>query len=761
MMRMRFTRVPAIVLALAAVATALYAYQDRSHAGSGPIYLDPQQPVQSRVSDLLGRMTLAEKVGQMALISVSRLWGDCQGSPGALNPGCLARVLTTDDVGSILSGGGEAPTPNTPQAWAELTNAIQKYAVDHSRLHIPIIYGADAVHGHNNVLGATIFPHNIGMAATWDPALAQSVAASTARSVLATGVHWTFSPVADIARDLRWGRYYETFGEDPYLDAQLVAAEVKGYQGTNFSTGVSATVKHFIGYSEPIDGHDRVFAELSLRYLRETYFPSFEAGIQQGVGAVMADSGSVDGVPVHASTELLTNVLRGQMGFSGLVVSDWQDVEGLYTNYHVATSEEDAVRLAVLAGVDLTMVPYDADGFTHNLLDLVQTGKVQEARIDEAVRRILTLKFELGLFDHPYVDAAAANAKVLGADRDLALRAAEESMVLLQNRGNTLPLATGRTILVTGSSASSIANQMGGWTVGWQGVPAGQPPPATTVLQGIEHAVSGHGRVVYAPGTYPRKAATLARRASTAVVVVGETPYAEGLGDTTTAALSSADARLLDAVLATPTPTVIVLIGGRPLMIAPCLSRARSVLMAWLPGTEGGQAVANVLFGKYNPGGQLPVSWPHTIGQAPLFYGYLPGTNVRGAKEYNPLYPFGYGLSYARFIESGLHVEAPVSTKGKIAVTVRVTNAGRVAGDTVVEAYVHMQQSPVLVPALRLVGFRRVHLGPGKAVTVTFSVPTSRLAVIPGDITGTAPATVIPGHYTVSVGKQSVDFSLG
>lgn len=750
-----------IVGALLATVAGVSSHQALSGPGGGPTYLDPRQSIQSRVSDLLGRMTLSEKIGQMALISVDRLWGDCQGGPGPLSQDCLAQVLGTDHVGAILSGGGEAPEPNTPQSWADLTNAIQRYAIDHSRLHIPILYGVDAVHGHNNVLGATIFPHNIGIAASWDPPLAERVAASTAKSVRATGIHWTYSPVADIARDLRWGRYYETFGEDPNLDSQFVAAEVKGYQGRAFSTGVAATVKHFIGYSEPINGHDRMFAELPLRYLRETYYPSFEAGIQQGVDAVMADSGSVNGVPVHASAELLTDVLRNQMGFGGLVVSDWQDVDGLYTRYHVATSEEGAIRVAVLAGVDLTMVPYDATGFTHDLADLIRTGRVPESRVDEAVRRVLTLKFELGLFDHPYVDASAANSTVLNADRGLALRAAEESMVLLKNQQNTLPLSRNRTILVAGSSATSVANQLGGWTIGWQGVPSGQSPPAITVLEGIRRAVKGRGRVLYTAGTDLRRATIMARSASVAIVVVGEKPYAEGLGDTHTAALPTVDTKLLDAVLATHTPTIVVVLSGRPLIISHIVRRSQAILMAWLPGTEGGAAVANVIFGTYNPAGRLAVSWPRNIGQTPLFYDYLPGTNTRGANEYDPLFPFGYGLSYTRYRYGNLQVQPPVNRDGRIRISVDVKNVGRRASDEVVQAYIQARQSPVLVPAKGLVGFRRVHLLPGQTDTVVLAVPTSRVAVIPGDILGTAPKTVIPGHYTVSVSNLMAGFVLG
>lgn len=738
----------------------LYTYQAMSASSGTPVYLDQHQTVAARVHDLLKRMTLPEKVGQMTLISVSRLWGDCNGAPGGLNQACMAHVLEDDHAGAILSGAGEAPSPNTPRAWAELTNAIQRYAIAHSSLHVPILYGTDAVHGDNNVLGATIFPHNIGMAASWDPRLAEDVAASTAQQVDATGVHWIYSPVADIARDLRWGRYYETFGEDPYLDSTFVAAEVHGYQGNHYSTGVAATLKHFIGYSEPINGHDRMFAELPLRYLRETYYPSFLAGIRQGAAAIMADSGSVNGVPVHASHYLLSDVLRRQMGFAGLVTSDWQDVEGLYTRYHIASSEEDAVRLAVLAGVDMAMVPYDATGYTRNLLDLVRTGKVPEARIDEAVRRILTLKFELGLFDHPYVDAGNPNFIVLGANRALALRAAEESVVLLKNERHLLPLSRSRTVLVTGSSAASVANQMGGWTIGWQGVPGSENPPAITVLAGIRHILAGRGRVLYAAGTAPGHAAAMARHASATIVVVGEHPYAEGLGDTSTAALSPDDERLLKALFATHTPVIVVVIAGRPLMMAGTVHQARGVLMAWLPGTEGGVAVARVLFGAYNPSGRLPVSWPRSISQVPMFYTYLPGTNARGVGEYDPLFPFGYGLAYTSYAYSRLRAQPPARVSGTIKISLTVRNVGRRSGDDVLQAYVHVSHSSVLTPVKWLIGFDRIRLRPGRTRRVTLDIPESRLATIPGDILGTAPETVMPGRYTIQVGPLTTTIQI-
>jgi beta-glucosidase len=718
------------------------------------------------VSDLLRRMTLDEKIGQMALISVQDVVGNCAGQfgPPQPNPACLRTFLDDDRVGNVLSGGGQAPIPNSPRQWALLTNAIQRFALEHSRLHIPILYGIDAVHGHNNVVGATIFPHNIGLAATWDPPLVVAVERSTARAVLATGIHWTFAPVADVARDLRWGRYYETFGEDPYLAAGLVAAAVEGFQGPNLSSRVAATAKHFLGYSQPLTGHDRVFAEISPRTLHQTFAPSFQAAMRGGVATVMAQSGSINGIPVTASHYLLTDLLRRQMGFKGVVVSDWGDVAALYSTYHLARSPRDAVRLGIMAGIDMSMVPFDATGFERDLRALVREGQVPPSRIDEAVRRILTLKFALGLFEHPYVDDRQANAVVLDADPRLARRAADETMTLLRNEGNLLPLRKNvRSILVAGADATDVAAQMGGWTVGWQGVPLGalpqERPPAVTVLEGIDEAVSRQTRVVYVPAD-AAQAARAARQANVAVVVVGEEPYAEGYGDTETAGLPVAEQQLVRAVVATGTPTVVVIMAGRPLVIGDLLPFTRALLMAYLPGTEGGHAVADVLFGAYNPSGRLAVSWPRTIGQVPLFYTYPPSTSFGPGSAYDPLFPFGYGLSYTRYTEEHLRVTSVVPRNGTITVSVDVTNAGHVAGDEIVQVYVHAEDIPILVPPRQLIGFTRIHLRPGATRAVRLAIPTSQLAVVPGDVDSTALPVVQAGRYMVMVGNQSATFTI-
>lgn len=746
-----------VILAAAVVLLALAALSPLVLARSGssrPLYLDAHQSVAARVNDLLGRMSLADKVGQMTLISVSRLRGNCQGTPGPLNPICLRRVLSDARVGAILSGGGEAPLPNTPRSWAEMTNAIQRYALHHAHLSIPVLYGADAVHGHNNVLGVTIFPHNIGMAATWDPGLVEQEEAATAATVRATGVHWTFAPVSDIARDFRWGRYYETFGEDPYLASTFVTAAVAGFQGKHGVSGVAATAKHFVGYSQPLTGHDRTPAWIPLRALRESFLPPFRGAVNAGVDTVMANSGSVNGVPVHASHYLLTTVLRGQLRFQGVVVTDWGDIEALHTRYHVAADSSDAIRQAILAGVDMSMVPYDAAGFTSDLAALVRAGRVPMARIDEAVRRILTLKMKLGLFTRPYVDARAADRVALGTDRPLARRAADESMVLLKNAGSVLPLGpTTRSILVVGSVARSVADQMGGWTLGWQGIAGLGTPPATTILQGIERAAPRGVAVRYVSGADPRQAATGARKAGVVVIAVGEQPYAEGQGDTETATLPSAQQKLFAAVRSSGTPVVTVIVAGRPLILSGVAGGSRALLMAWLPGTAGGEAVADVLFGRYDPSGRLAVTWPRSVGAGPLVYTELPGTNAGPNSGYHPQFPFGYGLSYTTYADG--HLRVRVAGKGRLTVTLDVRDSGTRDGTDIIQVYVHADNSPVLVPARTLAAFARVSLRAGETRAVTLTIPLSRLAVIPGDILGTAPPVVEPGSYTFTVGTLS------
>lgn len=589
-------------------------------------------------------MTLAEKVGQLAQVHVAKLTSDS----------VLDEVFADEGVGSILSGGGELPGgTNTPRAWAEGINRIQKAALDRSRLHIPILYGADAPHGLSPVLGSVIFPQQIGMGATRDPALVRQVAAVTARGASALGIRWIFGPVADVSRDLRWGRYYETYSEDPTLASSLVAATVRGLQGNSSSQlVVAATAKHFIGYSQPRSGRDRFPVTLSSATLTKWFVPPFQAAVDAGAATVMTQHSSVNGTPVVASHALATDLLRGTMRFGGVLISDWGDVADLYCPSGtpstpkitcLASSPKDAVRRALNAGLDVTMIPDDSAQFTSSLVELVQSGAVSTERLDEAVKRVLTLKFELGLFEQPYVDASRARAGVAAAsDRRLARTTVDRSLTLLKNRHHVLPLKKrGGPLLVVGPAATSVSRQMGGWTIGWQGIPAGAKPPAVTILQGIREAV-GAKKVLSANWRSKTDISAKAKKARAIVVAIGEKAYAEWYGDNPRGALAANQVRLVKAAEATGKPVVLLLVAGRPLMITNLVKKSDAFLMAYLPGTEAGHGVADVLFGRVSPRGKLPVSWPASIKDVPM----VKGIRLKDGRRAKPLFAYGAGLSY-------------------------------------------------------------------------------------------------------------------
>jgi beta-glucosidase len=797
---MRRTLALSGVMIVALMCIALGAMVVSAPGAGQPRYLDSRASVSDRVDDLLHRMTLEEKVGQMDQIVIGELRdttspanGDCGNAGGNNDPlqtACLQRVLIDFHTGSILSGGTDNPRDNTGRGWAEQYNTIQRYAIEHSRLHIPIIYGVDAVHGFGHPFEATLFPQSIGMGATWDTDLAEAAGAATRQQLLATGGNWNFAPVQDLARDNRWGRYYETWAEQPMLASALGAANIRGIQGGGFkSPQVAATVKHFAGYSQSINGHDRVEAQLPIRYLQDILIPPYAGGIDAGAATVMVNSASINNIPATASHYLLTEQLRHRLGFKGVVISDFGDVPALQTAYHVATDFPDAIAKAVNAGIDVSMTPFDYVGWQNGLIQNVQTGRVSMRRIDQSVRRILTLKFQLGLFDDPFVDPAKADAAIT-ANRDLARKAAEESITLLRNEGTppTLPLSTSAKVVVTGPSADSVPNQLGGWSVSWQGVfdegnhvccmgAPDQIPPATTVLEGIRAVGSNVVSVPTGQTITPaqqQSAVSATQTADAAVVVVGERAYAEGLGDDPTPMLRADQRSLIGALQATGKPVIVVIIAGRPLGLGPA-ENASALLMAYLPGTEGGAAVANVLFGLVNPSGHLPVTWPSaadrnagdfdtggpsTAGDEPKFFDQLPGTNFGQGSGYNARYPFGFGLSYTTFETTGLSVTSAVSRKDTVTATFTVANTGSRAGATVVPVYVHQPVSEIVVPPKRLVGFTRLDLDAGQSRVVHVSFPVTELAVTPGDIDGAGRRMVEPGPYQVQVGTLTADFSV-
>jgi beta-glucosidase len=582
---------------------------------AGPIYQDPTQPVSVRVTDLLSRMTLDEKVGQMT--QVDRRYLATQSD------------IATYNLGSLLSGGGSAPATNTATAWADMYDSYQQSALT-NRLQIPIIYGIDAVHGHNNVYGATIFPHNVGFGATRDPALAQQVGQAVAEEVAGTGIDWTFAPCLCVARDERWGRTYESFGEDPSI-AQSMTTIITGFQGITLGgapTSILATAKHYVGDGGTTGGINEGDTQLSEADLRRIHLAPYVDAIRRDAGSVMISYSSWNGVKMHANKYLITDVLKGELGFSGFVVSDWAGINQIDGLTGFSASD---VGTAINAGIDMVMVPDNYKGFESTLKSEVAAGHVPTSRIDDAVRRILTKKFELGLFERPYTDRTYTSTVGSAAHRALARQAVRESQVLLKNDANILPLPkSGKKIFVAGKNANDIGNQSGGWTISWQGS-SGNITPGTTILQGIRNAVT--------PGTVVDFDASGRGAAGHdfAIAVIGEKPYAEGAGDRSDGlGLDRTDLNTLTTLKRAGVPIVVVLVSGRPLVITNQLPGWNALIAAWLPGTEG-QGVADLLFGDYKPTGKLPHSWPRSATQIPI--------NI-GDTSYDPLFPYGAGMTY-------------------------------------------------------------------------------------------------------------------
>ncbi|GIG00858.1 glycoside hydrolase family 3 protein [Catellatospora citrea] len=605
-----------LVLLLAASAAVYWLTRDTDDGGYDPDapYLDASRPVAERVDDLLGRMTLDEKIGQMTQAE--------------------RREVTTGDVttyalGSLLSGGGSVPADNTPQGWADMYDGFQTEALA-TRLRIPMIYGVDAVHGHNNVSGATIFPHNIGLGATRDPQLVRKIGEAVATEVVATGLDWDFAPCLCVARDTRWGRTYESFGEDPEIASSMTTI-VTGLQGEQLGgpNSVLATAKHYVGDGGTLGGKDQGDAQISEEELRKVHLPPFQAAVKAGVGSVMVSFSSFNGEKLHGHRYLLTDVLKGELGFTGFVVSDWNAIDQIDGVRDAFTPAE--VSTAINAGIDMVMVPERWREFIGVLRDEVNAGTVPMSRIDDANRRILTKKFELGMFERPLADRSQFDQVGSAAHRELARQAVRRSQVLLKNAGGVLPLKpkTGK-VFVAGRNADDIGNQSGGWTLTWQGK-SGPITEGTTILQGIKEAVEPGGTV-----TYSADGSGLNRGYDVAIAVLGETPYAEYEGDRPDGVkLDKVDLDTLATLRKAGVPVVVVLVSGRPVDISAQLPQVQGLVAAWLPGTEGA-GVADVLFGAYAPTGKLPMSWPATAAQEPINTG----------DEKTPLFAYGYGLTY-------------------------------------------------------------------------------------------------------------------
>jgi beta-glucosidase len=598
----------AILLGLiAGLATPLARAQDEP-------YRDPSLPVEERVEDLLARMTLEEKIGQMTLVEKNSI------IPGD---------ITALGIGGLLSGGGGYPDPNTPEAWAQMVDGFQEYALD-SRLGIPLIYGVDAVHGHNNVRGATIFPHQIGLGAANDTDLMERIGQATAEEMVATGIYWNYAPVLAVPQDIRWGRTYEGYGQDTELVSRLGVAYLRGMQSNDLA--VIGTPKHYIGDGATVWGSstrfiiDQGVMTADEETIRARYLPPYQAAIDAGARSIMISFSSWNATKMHAEKYLVTDVLKDELGFTGFVVSDWGGIDQISPNYFVA------VITAINAGIDMNMVPYDYRLFVAVMLHAVDTGAITEDRIDDAVRRILRVKFEMGLFEHPFSDPDLLSTVGSDEHRALAREAVARSQVLLKNDGDLLPLAVDTPlILVAGNAAKNIGIQCGGWTINWQGG-LGDITPGTTILQGIQNTVSDAAHVVYTPtGRFAERS----ERAPVCIAVVGELPYAEGLGDNPDLTLFPEDLEMLANLRDRCDQVVMVVVSGRPLIITDLVDEVDALVAAWLPGTEG-QGVADVLFGLQPFTGKLSYEWPRSVDQLPL-----------GSSDTEPRFPIGFGLETA------------------------------------------------------------------------------------------------------------------
>ncbi|MGI8919872.1 MAG: beta-glucosidase BglX, partial [Pyrinomonadaceae bacterium] len=642
------------------------------------------------------------------------------------------------------------------------TNELQRIAIEESRLKIPLLFGFDVIHGYR-----TIFPIPLGEAATWDPAAVEHNAAIAAKESRASGVHWTFAPMVDIARDPRWGRIAEGSGEDAFLGSQMARARVLGFQGGDYSATdkVVACAKHWVAYGAAEGGRDYNTTDLSERTLREVYFPPFKAALDAGVGTFMSAFNDLNGVPTSANPFTLTKVLRDEWKFDGIVVSDYESVKELI-NHGLAANEKEAAEAGLTAGVDMEMVSrlYNKHG-----ADLLKERKLTLASIDEAVRRVLRIKFRLGLFEKPYADDARERTSILTPEHLAAARSsAARSLVLLKNEGNLLPLSkTLKTIAIVGPLADSQKDVIGSWTGD------GKAEDAVTLLAGIKAKVSPQTIVTYAKGCEINddstsgfdEAVRIARAADVVIVAVGES--AEMSGEAASRSSLDLPGRQLDlvkALRATRKPLVVVLMNGRPLTINWIAENVSSIVETWFAGTQAGHAIADVLFGDVNPGGKLPVTFPRSVGQVPLYYnhkntGRPPDANNKYTSKYlelqwTPLFPFGFGLSYTQFKFSNLQLGAPrIKPEGSLSATVELENTGQRAGDEVVQLYIRDVAASVTRPVKELKAFQRITLQPGEKKRVEFKLTAGELGFFNREMRFVVEA----GEFRVMVGPNSVE----
>lgn len=708
------------------------------------------------IEETLSDMTLDQKAGEMTQLTLGVLLdGDdpfAPTEPQRLDPEKVLRAVNEFHVGSVLNCGNHA---HSLEQWRTVVAGLQAAAAQRHPKS-PILYGVDAVHGANYTVGAVLGPQQIGQAAMWNPDVVKALAAGTALEIHAAGTPWNFAPILDVGRDPRWPRFWETFGEDPLLVSTLGAASIQGTQ--TCGVPVAATMKHFLGYSAPLTGKDRTPAWIPERQLREIFLPPFRAAVEAGAMTVMVNSGEMNGIPVHTDADVLQGLLRDELGFEGLVVTDWEDIKYLVTRHKVAASYKDAIEMAVLAGIDMSMVPLDLE-FPTLLAELVREGRIPESRLDASVRRILGVKWDLGLVHDAGPPAQHVVDEAWRAEqRALAQEAAEQSITLLKNEGGLLPLKNGEGIWVTGPTSASVAALNGGWTGTWQGTdPAWDTPGAKTALEALRAQWSGPVRhfpldMDFSNADIQRALADLrsGTRPQAAVVFLGEMPYTEIMGNDEEVALAANQTALIEALTAARVPIVGVYLGGRPRRMEQAVEGMTAFVMAYLPGNEGGAAIARVLDGTVNPSGHLPFTWPRKAGSH-LTYDHKHTERIHkdfSLEAFNPLFTFGSGLNYSPVEVVDFAVNDTVyALQDTIRATATLRNTGTRDCEDVVLLFSQDEVASITPSVDRLRGFQRVAVPAGSEVIVAFALPVQELGFIGRDLT----YVVEPGAFGLRI----------
>lgn len=716
------------------------------------------------VEDLLAKMTLAEKAGQMTQLTIDTI---AKGKaykldfPLQLNEEKLIEVVQQYAVGSMLNVG---PLAHSPSRWREIMKAIEDQ-VAKTRLKIPVLYGIDSIHGASYVMGATLFPQQLGLAATWNRDLARKMGEVSAYETKAAGMPWAFSPVLDLGRNPLWPRIWETFGEDVYLAGEMGSATVRGMQGENIGHPhrLAACLKHFLGYGVPLSGRDRTPAYIPARQLAEYHVPPFAKALAAGAATIMINSGEINGIPVHSDRKILTDLLRDELGFTGLVVTDWEDIQYLHSRHRVAETQKEAVRMAIEAGIDMSMVPLDFT-FTDYLIELVEEGTISETRVDASVRRILQLKKDLGLFngmmepeDH-YPMFASAEFKAAS------LEASRQAMVLCKNENEALPLTKASKVLLCGPAADTLRSLNGGWTYSWQGeLTDEQSLPFLTVRAALEQKLgdklSYEQAASFSEAIDIEAAVKAAQNVDAAVVCLGETSYTEFYGNIDNLSLETAQLDLVRALSKTGKPIILVLLEGRPRLISEIADLCEAILVGFHPGNEGGEAIAEILVGETCPSGKLPITYPKYPNALSTYdYKHPENLELQGVLGgFKPQFEFGHGLSYTTFAYSNLSLsQTRIHENDTIHVSVEVTNTGKLRAKEVVQLYLSDLYASITPPIKRLKRFKKIELEVGESKLIQFDLTPDDLAFVGRDNRW----IVEPGTFRVMISDLSAEFVL-